>query len=85
MSKIQTFIEKNHLDFEGSDSNLNSAFCILSGYALYLGFALEELKEEMTEEQQREHPELERVFEYAEDHHYGNWWTSKEAHEQYEF
>ena len=38
-----------------------------------------------TDEQQREHPELERVFEYAEDHYYGNWWTSKEAHEQYEF
>ena len=85
MSKIQTFIEKNHLNFEGGDSNLNSAFCILSGYALYLELTLEELKEEMTEEQQREHPELERVFEYAEDHHYGNWWTSKEAHEQYEF
>ena len=85
MSKIQTFIEKNHLNFEGGDSNLNSAFCILSGYALYLELTLEELKEEMTEEQQREHPELERVFEYAEDHHYGNWWTSKESHEQYEF
>lgn len=85
MSKIQTFIEKNLLDFEGSDSNLNSTFCILSGYALYLGLTLEELKEEMTEEQQREHYELERVFEYAEDHFYGNWWMSKEAQEQYEF
>ena len=85
MSKIQTFIEKNHLDFEGSDSNLNSTFCILSGYALYLELTLEELKEEMTEEQQREHPELERVFEYAKNHYYGEWWYSKEAHGQYEF
>ena len=85
MSKIQTFIEKNHLDLEGCDSSLNSAFCILSGYALYLGLTLEELKEEMTEEQQREHPELERVFEFAEDHCYGKWWTYEGAHTQYEF
>ena len=43
MSKIQTFIEKNHLDFEGSGSSLNSTFCILSGYALYLELTLAEL------------------------------------------
>ena len=85
MSKIQTFIEKNHLDFEGSDSNLNSTFCIISGYALYLELTLDELKAEMLVEQQPEHIELERVFEFAENHYYGEWWTSKEAHEQYEF
>ena len=85
MNEIQTFIEKNHLDFEGSDSNLNSTFCILSGYALYLGLTLDELRAEMLEEQKPNHPELYRVFDYAENHLYGEWWTSKEAHEQYEF
>lgn len=85
MSKIQTFIEKNHLDLEGCDSSLNSAFCILSGYALYLELTLDELKAEMLVEQQPEHIELERVFEFAKNHYYGKWWASKEAHEQYEF
>lgn len=85
MSKIQTFIEENHLDFEGSDSSLNSTFCILSGYALYLEMTLEELKAEMTDEQQPEHPELMRVFEFADDHSYGEWWKHEEAHGEYTF
>ena len=85
MSKIQTFIEKNNLDFEGSGSSLNSTFCILSGYALYLELTLDELKAEMLEEQQPEHPELVRVYEFADDHSYGEWWKCVDAHVEYEF
>ena len=84
-NKIQTFIKENSLDFEGSGSDLNSNYCSLSGYALYLGLDLDGLKELMTDEQLTEVDELERVFNFAESHNYGAWWTSDQAKTEYKF
>jgi len=85
LNKIQEFIKNNGLDFTGSGSDLNSNFCSLSGYALHLGLTLDELKEKMTDEQLDEVDELDRVFDFAESHNYGAWWTSDDAKEQYKF
>jgi len=85
LNKIQKFIKDNGLDFDGYGSNLNSTYCSLSGYALHLDLNLEELKEKLKPEQMSEVDELDRVFEFAESHNYGAWWTSDDAKEQYKF
>jgi hypothetical protein len=86
LNKIQKFIKDNGLDFTGSGSDLNSNFCILSGYALYLGLTLKELKDEMnTEILDDAEQELERVFNFAENHDYGAWWKTYDAGLQYKF
>lgn len=86
LNKIQKFIKDNGLDFSGSGSDLNGNCVSVSGYALYLGLTYEKLKEEMTEEQLEDSSdELERVFNFAEDHNYGAWWTSDDAKEKYKF
>lgn len=86
MSKIQKFIEENELDFSGSGSDLNGNCVSLAGYALHLDLTFEELKEEMTEEQLENcSDELDRVFEFAEDHNYGEWWKTDDAKEKYKF
>lgn len=88
MSKIQKFIEENELDFSGSGSDLNGNCVSLAGYALHRGLSFEDLKILMTPEQRSNLDaitELERVFNFAESHNYGDWWKTPEAKEQYKF
>ena len=88
LNKIQKFIEENGLDFSGSGSDLNSNCVTLSGYALHRGLSFEDLKILMTPEQRSNLDaitELERVFNFAESHNYGEWWKSDEAKAEYKF
>jgi len=86
MSKIQKFIEENELDFSGLGSDLNGNCVSIAGYALYLGLTYDQLKEAMTEDQlEYSSAELGRVFNFAEDHNYGEWWKTDDAKTQYKF
>ena len=84
------FIENNKLNFNTSGSGLNSACCILSGYALYLGAvnptALKEAVQELFPKSVGKfEKELERVFYYAEDNEYHKFWKTTDAKLQYVF
>jgi len=86
MNKIEQFIDDNGLDFTSYGSDLNSNCCILAGYACYLGLSFSELCEQadiaITD---NEYDELRRVFEYAENNNYGDWWKHDEAKSMYKF
>lgn len=86
-NKIIKFIKDNKLDFESTGSGLNSNCTILSGYALHLDLSFEDLCDELAETplSRNATEELERVFDYAKDHDYGEYWTSKDAKERYVF
>lgn len=86
VNKIKKFIIDNGLDFEGTGSELNSVCCVISGYALFIGVVdVTELVKNVTEISTDSHDELFRVFEYANDNDYGDWWAHGEAKEQYKF
>lgn len=85
VNKIQKFIKDNSLTFDGFGSDINSNLCALSGYACYLELDLDELKGYLKEGQIEDEAELEKVFNFAESHNYGNWWKSDEAKAEYKF
>lgn len=84
MNKIEQFIKDNKLDLV-TEGSRNSNYVILSGYALYLGYSIEGLWSDLEDTIIDDDNELERVFKYAEENSYGEWWISKEAKEQYIF
>jgi hypothetical protein len=83
-NKIEKFITDNKLNFRGSGSDLNGNCVILAGFALFCDEDIdcEELIE-LVDTNAAE--EMRRVFEFAEDNNYGDWWTSEAAIEQYKF
>ena len=85
VNKIKKFIEDNELDFTGFGSELNSVCCIISGYACYLRLSFSELKEQMKDVDISDTDELRRVFEYAENNNYGEWWNYGGARSLYKF
>ena len=86
MNGIEKFIEDNELDFTGSDSGLNSNCTIISGYSLFFGILnYDELIRYMPTIPFNAEEELKRVFKFAKDNNYGNWWTDEKAHEMYKF
>lgn len=86
MLGLKEFIEKNNIDLSSTHSELNSNCTVVIGYALYIGFdyilniskELESLKL-LTEVEE----ELERVFNFAYDNDYGNWWKDEDNKKQY--
>lgn len=88
-TKLIKFIKNNNLDFNGSGSGLNSDCTIISGYALHLGIdspdiVIKAIKTINTEASKFK-PELERVFVYARNNNYGDYWDSDEAKSMYKF
>lgn len=89
ITKIRKFIKDNKLSFKGTGSDLNGNCVILAGFICFAvegtGFAegkyfINELKlpyAALTE--------LMRVYEYAYDAGYGNFWKTDEAKETYTF
>ena len=96
LKKIERFITDNNLTFDEGPSCLNSDCCTISGFALHVdegeGYILaEDIIEvaesviEGLEDDSTFKSELERVFDYAYENDYGNWWTSEEAKTKYNF
>jgi len=93
MNKIQQFIADNNLSLDGSGSELNSTLCIISGYALYESrnnFNYSKLLKDIEEDGLYDLTsgisyELERVYDYAYNHDYANWWKDEGAHSKYIF
>jgi len=85
LDKIKKFISDNRLDFTGSGSELNSDCCIISGYACYLEMNFDELKDAIGISNIGDVDELERVFDYANENNYGDWWKDSSAHDEYIF
>lgn len=84
---VKEFIKNNGLDFSGSGSDLNGNCVVLAGFACYLNLPFSKLEEWMddVEISTKTIDELFRVYEYAVDHKYGEWWTTLEAKEKYKF
>lgn len=83
------FIIENGLKFNGTGSSLNSDYCIISGYALFLEvFSVEEIMEAIDDSgitSSSYHDELERVFKFADQNDYGAYWLTADAKLQYKF
>lgn len=88
MDKIKKFIEDNGLDFNGFGSNLNGNCVILAGFICHVieedfhaGLvAINKLALPTAAE-----TELYRVFEYAYDNSYGEFWDTPEAAMKYKY
>jgi len=90
MNEIEKFIKENNLNFEGTDSSLNGNCVILSGYALYSNInTLTDLSKLipwiLKPKFSDAFNELTRVFPYAEEHDYGEFWNTDYAKQLYNF
>jgi hypothetical protein len=86
-NKIKKFIKENKLDFSGTDSDLNSVCCIISGYALYINAECktDDLYKAIGVTHPNLYDELDRVLNFAYDNDYGAWWNYSFAKKQYKF
>jgi hypothetical protein len=88
---IQDFIKDNNINLDTSDSALNGACVILSGFALYkeinssddLIKIIEKILPEIDVAVYKK--ELSRVFHYADMNNYGKFWETKQAQKEYKF
>ena len=85
------FIDDNDLDFSGSGSDLNGVCCALAGYICYLIDESDENKGD-GEDIINQIPmmsdariELYRVFDFAYDANYENFWRTQQAKDEYVF
>lgn len=85
IEKVKKFIKENELDFNSTDSGLNSNCTILSGYLLHLNFTSlsKDIKKLMPNSIALK--ELARVFKYAKANNYGAYWSGKHAKSMYHF
>lgn len=88
MEKLEKFIKENNLTF--AEGSRNTDAVVISGYALHLGIndvnVIENVIEKTVSTRGWEYDkELRRVFEYAKDNNYGQWWTLEGAKTMYKF
>lgn len=88
MEKLEKFIKENNLTF--AEGSRNTDAVVISGYALHLGIndvnVIENVIEKTVSTRGWEYDkELKRVFEYAKDNNYGQWWTPESAKTMYKF
>ena len=89
-AQIKDFIENNNLDFSGSGSELNSVCTTISGYALHIGIdnvdtLIDIVNSHFPYGTFVEQKELERVFKFAKNANYGDWWSNAAAKKMYKF
>jgi len=93
MKKIKQFIIDNELDFTGIDSELNSNCVVLAGFALYVTDDVND-PDRLVKYLRRwceidldynAEKELRRVFAYAYENNYAEFWETYEAKEEYKF
>lgn len=94
VKKIEEFIENNDLDFSATDSALNSACCIVCGYALHLGAktsseviaGIDRSYGVVPAHRDRYYDQIRYyVFDSANRGNYGKWWKKAEAKKMYKF
>ena len=98
IEKLMKFIVDNKLNFDDTDSGLNSTCCILCGYALHVNElagariddtdiinAVDKSFIKIPTTRNYYVDELTRVYEFAEFNSYGKWWKTDDAKEQYKF
>ena len=93
MNTIQKFIKDNKLSFDESGSGLNSTFTILSGFALYLNGDSNNFDQVLNDVQENsvysldseQLKEFERVFNFAHQWNYYQFWGSEKARTEYIF
>lgn len=89
MEKLIKFIKENNLTFNEGERNTN--ITILVGFSLAIeaemGEILQAIKKSDTEYQNIFfiEEEIKRVYDYAEDNNYDDFWLTEEAHDQYTF
>lgn len=84
--EIVKFIEDNKLDFEQTGSGLNSACCIISGFALYKGvWDSDDVVTCIDKLDLDGITELKRVFKFANSHDYERFWSTEQAKLEYVF
>lgn len=91
-NKLIKFIEENAIDLCDTGSSLNGQCCILSGFALHLGYTEADIliqalvNNGIDEAQDLEvQNEICKVFGYAKKNNYGAYWNTNEAHVNYNF
>jgi len=89
-SELVNFIIENNLNFNGSGSELNGMCVVLAGYSIFKGHTnTEQLKNAVHEVFPKSvgnfERELERVFDYAFDNNYGDFWETEDAKMMYTF
>lgn len=89
--KFLDFIRENNINIKSEGSALNSACCILAGFALHIGIDDSEVYEILNNSDRLEistsefDEEFGRVYEYAAGANYGAFWNTPEARKMYKF
>jgi hypothetical protein len=95
-AKLTQFIVDNELNFDDTGSGLNGACVILCGYALHIDpeekidasdviNAVDKSFIKIPKSRSYYMHEINSVFEFAKNNHYGDWWKSLYASKQYKF
>lgn len=92
LEKVKKFIKDNEIDLSGEGSDLNGACTALAGFICHVVSESEPVHSLVGREIINElsipyeaHSELRRVFEYAWDNNYENFWVTEQAREEYIF
>jgi hypothetical protein len=82
---LKEFIKENKLTFTVGERNTNVT--ILCGYALHIEATVEDCKNAIEEKYVSTElfQEIERVYEYANNNNYGDFWITETAQKQYTF
>ena len=88
MNTIQKFIKDNSINLNGYGSDLNSELCAIVGYALYTNNGDPNGCDKLIEDIEQDElfdltsdtvGELYRIYYYAYQHNYADWWYTEEA------
>jgi hypothetical protein len=84
VEKLEKFIKDNNLEFNsgsGGDSNILA----LCGYACYIEATSDDCLTAVASNDIDVDNEIVRVFDYANSHYYGRWWSTPDAKKQWKF
>jgi len=80
---LKEFIKENSLVFKKGQRNSN--ITILCGYALHIGDSAADCIAAIPSKTTEIRDEVYRVYDYAEDNNYGEWWNTQEARDTWKF
>ena len=85
VEQLEKFIKDNGLEF--TEGRRNSDLVVLCGYALYIEATSDDCVTAISDEvfDAEIMNELDRVYDYAEANHYGNWWKIETNRNTYKF
>lgn len=89
--QIVKFIEDNEIEFNTTDSGLNSAYTTVCGYADHVGASKKAVGDAVKDVvgvsrlPAASIKELDKVYAFTSRYNYGRWWTSTAAKSTYKF